>query len=252
MKLTDEIERIQRYLLNPPSSEQDTCVKVITPILQALGYSLDDMQMEGSNAAGNRPDYTLLPHTAHTWYLEAKPWKSDYEDRHVHQAISYPHTKGGRWVVLSYGREWRLYDDFISGVEPPMKLVAVARVDEPGVLSELLFAISKESVCSGQLEAFAKRERARREEMLRKEALATALSRQLSDPRSEATLGLLNVVSRVERLDVSADEIVAYFTEQRQTTYSPAGDGAARLPKISPLYPTPLTSDFLPLTELSG
>ncbi|MBI3912427.1 MAG: hypothetical protein HY320_16020 [Armatimonadetes bacterium] len=143
MSLKDEIVRVAECKTHPPPNESCTCEWVILPLLWKAGYERHEIMSRVSDAAGKYPDYTILPGTACTWYLEAKDWNKELQnDQDLFQATNYAHTKGHRWVVLSNGREWRLYDDHIQGVEAPQRLVAVARLDEDE-LEQFLTALGR-------------------------------------------------------------------------------------------------------------
>src|SRR5690348_16922462 len=132
MPMQEELERIRGYLTNAnarPSNEANTCHWIVSPLLRQCGYDYHEIDVQAHDAAGKFPDYAILPNTSHTWFLEAKAWSESLADTHVIQALNYAHTKGRRWVVLSNGREWRLYDDHIIGMEPADRLIAVARLD---------------------------------------------------------------------------------------------------------------------------
>jgi predicted type IV restriction endonuclease len=96
-------------------NEACTCQWIIMPLLQAAGYSLYDIQPQQTDPAGKIPDYTILPDSEHTWFLEAKAWGVALNDQHAQQALIYAYTNNRRWVVLTNGREWRLYDNSIPG-----------------------------------------------------------------------------------------------------------------------------------------
>src|SRR3954453_20632460 len=82
-----------------PSSESATCHWVIAPLLQKIGYATREVEPHARDLAGQYPDFTILPGTAHAWYLEAKAWTSNLEDRHAQQSLNYANTAGKRWVV---------------------------------------------------------------------------------------------------------------------------------------------------------
>lgn len=103
-------------------SEYDTCDAIILRALREIGgYRYGDYRAQQSTASGY-PDFTILPDTEHTWYLEAKALRVELNDEHVVQALNYANATGRRWVVVSNGRIWRLYDQHIPGV-PADKMV---------------------------------------------------------------------------------------------------------------------------------
>ena len=132
MNLQTELERVREYLTGanpPPSNEANTCDWVIRPLLLQCGYHYHDIHAQGHDAAGGIPDYTILPNTPQTWFLEAKKWQETLSDTHVNQAANYVNTTAKRWFVVSNGREWRLYDNHNVQVTPAERLVVRARLD---------------------------------------------------------------------------------------------------------------------------
>ena len=90
MNLQTELERVREYLTGanpPPANEANTCDWVILPLLRHCGYHYHDIHAQGHDAAGGIPDYTILPNTAQTWYLEAKKWSGE--------SVGYAHQPGG-------------------------------------------------------------------------------------------------------------------------------------------------------------
>jgi predicted type IV restriction endonuclease len=168
------IAEAQRFLaeLKPPKTEADTCDWVIKPILYELGYERFEVTAQSADAANKFPDFTILPETRATWYLEAKAWATVLDSAHVDQALNYAHSNGRRWVVLSNGREWRLYDDTIHGVSSD-RLVASARLEDTAGMKRFLQALTKESMLRDGVAVFAEERRVRE-----------WLARSLADPDS--------------------------------------------------------------------
>src|SRR5688572_29727905 len=74
--LRQALSEAQRYLgeLPSPPNEANTCDWVVRPLLLALGYLNHEIHAQAGDVANKFPDYTILPNTEHTWYLEAKAW----------------------------------------------------------------------------------------------------------------------------------------------------------------------------------
>ena len=230
MLLSDELRRAREYLNGanpPPSNEANTCNWVIWPLLLACGYLPYDIHAQGHDPAGKIPDYTILPNSTHTWFLEAKTWQEDIKDAHIAQASNYANAQGKRWFVVTNGRDWRLYDDHITGVLPQDRLVAAARIDCDGELETLLDALSKNSVMTGNLKTFA-----------RKFRLNDILTQQMADARSEIFSAITSLIKRKPGLhDVTAAEIMAHF--QKTATVS------------KPILPAAITT-LLPVTPIAA
>jgi hypothetical protein len=140
-----------------PPNEAATCRWIIDPVLtEVLGYGRTEWVPEETDKAGTKPDYTILPNTGHTWFLEAKSYSIALTEQHVRQATPYAHQSGQRWVALTNGIEWRLYDLDLPG-EPPNKLAMRAHRDQPEEMEALLAALTRESVTGGGLAEAARR-----------------------------------------------------------------------------------------------
>lgn len=163
MELSDKIKQIYEEAgINGSQrlSEADTCERIITRLLRDVaGYHYADYSSQETDAARGRPDYTVLPGTAETWYLEAKAWNVPLNDGEAAQAMNYVNSQGKRWAVLTNGREWRLYDNHKVGVPAAEKMQAQAEYPDFASIEKFLSAISKQSIMSGKLEEFALRER---------------------------------------------------------------------------------------------
>ncbi len=180
-------------------SEYDTCDAIILRALREIGgYWYGDYRAQQSTTAGY-PDFTILPDTEYTWYLEAKALRVDLNNDHVVQVLNYANATGRRWVVLSNGREWRLYDQHIPGL-PVDKLVATATLENPQEIAEFLHAIGKQSMQTGQIDVYARRQRLKR-----------VLDEQLGDPRSEVIRAIVSKLRSLGLNGASGEDVVAYF-----------------------------------------
>jgi hypothetical protein len=200
-ELMKEIQEASAYFEDPPRNEANTCAWVIRPLLEKAGYARREIVERESDAAGKYPDYTILPGTSYTWYLEAKAWQGELrDDRDLHQALNYAHSNGSRWVVLTNGREWRLYDDYIR--EPDARLVAQSNLRDSDFL-DLMLALSRASVQAGRLEQFANRSR-----------LKGVLLKELADADGPLLKALSNKLRNSYGLEsVQPEDVAAYFAE---------------------------------------
>lgn len=174
-------EVIEEALAHPPLNESTTCDWVIMPIPHELGYKRREIVSRVADSNGQYPDYTLLPETPHTWFLEAKAWTVALQDSHALQALNYANQNGRRWVVLTNGRIWRLYDNDVRGL-PADKLVVEVRLDEDAA-EEFLRAIGRASVEARGLESAAEQWR-----------LGRFLGEQLHNDNSEIVRAVWEVV----------------------------------------------------------
>lgn len=206
MSIQDAVADICRFQSDPPDNEANTCLWVIYPTLQQLGYAGTDIAAQSTDPAGNKPDYAVLRDSEHCWYLEAKAWNVTLTELHAAQASGYTYQSGKRWAVLTNGRVWRLFDAHEK--EPANRLVCEAGIEDPQRLAELLQAISKEAVTTGKTQAFARRIR-----------LHNVLSAQLRDERSPVMKSIVAVLKRLpemETTEVRPGEVVAYLQGLRR------------------------------------
>src|SRR5436853_5414289 len=140
MDLTHAIMEAASHYDAPPPDEAATCLWVIVPLLLQMGYAVKEIRPQGRDSNGQYPDYTILPGCPHAWYLEAKAWNVALHEKEAFQATSYAFGNGKRWVVLSNGRVWRIYDSHIQGLSAD-RLVAEASLDDRLAAEELLKAL---------------------------------------------------------------------------------------------------------------
>lgn len=160
--LDEEIAQAQVFISEPPKNESNTCEWIILPILWSTGYARRDIESRMADSTGQYPDYTLLPnHSLATFYLEAKAWNVTLEDIHVKQALNYANHNGKRFVVLTNGQNWRLYDNAVQGPLPDKLLTQVDLQNVPQI-TEFLTALSKSNVLQGSLEQMAEETRLRK------------------------------------------------------------------------------------------
>jgi hypothetical protein len=135
--------------------EQNTKVGLIAPVLRALGWDVEDLRevhLEFRRRTTDKPvDYALMLNGAARLFVEAKALGENLDDpRWANQIVSYATVAGVRWVVLTNGDEYRIYN---SHAEVPVeeKLFRIVRVSElDDDATETLALLSKESI--GQLQ----------------------------------------------------------------------------------------------------
>ena len=208
---------------SPPSNESNTCDWVILPILYEIGYGKREVVSRDADSAGKFPDYTLLPSDPeHTFYLEAKSWEADLKDSHANQAINYANQNGKRWVVLTNGRHWCLYDNYIHG-KPEDKMVAEMQLEHGEQAVRFLEAIGRASVSSGMLPGFATEEGDRRRRLqeegrrrleitARRARLSSVFEAELTGESSPlVALVLAHLRGRDGLGEITAGDVVAHF-----------------------------------------
>lgn len=236
MTLEEEIAEAQSCLSDPPKNESNTCEWVILPLLWAAGYARRDIQSRMADSTGQYPDYTLLPNDADkSFYLEAKAWNVLLEDIHAKQALNYANHNGKRFVVLTNGQIWRIYDNAIQG-QLGDKLVVHASLHDTAQITDFMTMLSKTEVLSGSLERWAAEasERKTREALEQREIrqwqeeaqriqerqrelrllLETTLPEQLKNPNSDIVLILTSYLNEKEEYkDLAPETLSLWFTE---------------------------------------
>lgn len=220
----------------PPASEADTIHRVIHPLLMAADYGRLDIRAEATDDNRQKPDFTILPDTDHTWFLEAKAWNVRLDEKQAHQAINYANTQGRRWAVLTNGQVWRLYDNNIRDTIDA-KLACSSTLTSDSFPS-FLEAISKPSMVSGRVALYVTNQR-----------LFGHLEAQLADRSSDSIKALLKVVRQRPGLsDVTAEDVASFFRRQTSDT----GVATTRVERLSRTpeavsKPTPIGRDGHPL-----
>lgn len=185
-----------------PTNEQETCFRIIDPLLKAMDYGVLDVKIQDRDNAGQKPDYTIMPDSGEaTWFLEAKAWGVSLQDHHAQQAVNYANTQGKRWVVLTNGQEWRLYDNQAFG-EISVKLACVARLADEDIVG-LLEALSRTSIERGKLEDFARNTR-----------LYNCLSSQIARTDSEVTKAVVKALRGMHGMSrVTPEDVVRFWRD---------------------------------------
>lgn len=95
-------------------SEADTLRVLITPMLRALGWDMDDVDEVRNeyrhNPSDNPVDYALFLNRTPVLFVEAKALGESLDERRwMVQTINYANTSGVEWCVLTNGNEYRFY-----------------------------------------------------------------------------------------------------------------------------------------------
>ena len=128
--LRSRIARLRKR--GEPIGEEDTKRVFITPLLEALGWDIQDLE-EVRNEYRHRPqdnpvDYALFMLRTPCLFIEAKPLTAGLDDRKwVSQTIGYAATVGVEWCVLTNGDEYRIYNAH-AAVEADEKLFRIVRL----------------------------------------------------------------------------------------------------------------------------
>lgn len=191
---------------NPPENEEATRFRVIDLILDALEYSRMEVYPNRSDGSGGIPDYTILPNHEKEFFLEAKAWNVPLREDFIRQATNYAYQRGHRWVVLTNGCHWQLFDSYIQGKSSNRLVLSYefhgAKSDAPPPL--IFQAICRESVISGRTDEYALSSRLR--ELIKKE---------LKEPNSSIIASMQRNIRRRDGFGkVTREMIVSCLTDQ--------------------------------------
>lgn len=211
----ETIERIKRIYeeagINGSQrlSEADTCERIITRLLREVaGYEYTDYYSQQTDAARGGFFYTFLQGTEYTWYLEAKAWDAPLTEADAAQAVNSVNLQDKRCVVLTNGREWRLYDNHKVGVPASEKIQMQAIYPDFVSIEKFLCAISKQSISSGKFGEFVLREK-----------IAQQLEVGLADPDS----ALVKALARELNADTPDERrVIADFFKRKNSSNSTA------------------------------
>lgn len=243
MSLYEKYSNIVQSARNRLRNEQQTKDWVIRPVLEeVLGYHKLEIVPEVSGPGNARPDYTVLPDTPHTWLLEAKDWSEALSDQHALQATTYAYQHGTRWVVLSNGQEWRLYDSFVTGGGVNERLVLTATPDDPEALEALFQALHRAIVVADELET-----------ELNRYLLVVYLRQELQRADSECVTALRNVTRKKPHFEKTTgadivDALAKVFARGETQPVCP-GDTSSAEEQAEPVAVPTLEVDGVPLDK---
>lgn len=142
-------------------TESDTIRVLILPVLEALGWDLEDVEEVRSEyrhaSADNPVDYALFLHASPSLFVEAKALGVSLDDRKpLLQTLNYANAAGVDWCVLTNGAEWRIYKVH-APVAAEEKLFLSVRLDgtdpENGSIVSTLSLLSKDRMRSRAIDA---------------------------------------------------------------------------------------------------
>jgi predicted type IV restriction endonuclease len=141
-KATDRVQDYQDRRVR--LTESDTIRVLILPVLEALGWDLQDVEEVRSEyrhaSADNPVDYALFLHGSPALFVEAKALGVSLDDRKpLLQTLNYANAAGVDWCVLTNGAEWRIYKVH-APVAAEEKLFLTVRLGETGADPATLIA----------------------------------------------------------------------------------------------------------------
>jgi len=143
-------EKISRYRGRSSSiGEQNTKAALIEPILRALGWDVEDPEEiwreYRRRPVDNPVDYALMILRTPRLFVEAKALGENLDDpKWASQIMGYAVVAGVKWVVLTNGDEYRIYNSH-AAVPVEEKLFRTIRLtDERADVAEALSVLSKD------------------------------------------------------------------------------------------------------------
>lgn len=152
-------KRIKQYRGTRAINEQNTKATLIEPLLRALGWNLEDLeevQREYRRKKSNKPvDYGLFILREPRLFIEAKALGQNLSDsKWASQIMGYAAVAGVKWVVLTDGDEYRIYNSHAS-VPIEEKLFRSVRVSEESPAAEQTLALlSKDRLGEAEIDKY--------------------------------------------------------------------------------------------------
>ncbi len=144
-------ERLGRYRQGQRIGEQNTKASLIEPVIEALGWDIHDLDEVNREyrfgPSANPVDYALLLLRRPRLFIEAKGLGEDLSQlRWATQVLSYATSAGVRWVVLTNGDEWRIYNAH-APVPVDQKLYRSVSISaDPGGAADVLALLGKDAM----------------------------------------------------------------------------------------------------------
>src|SRR3989304_879358 len=105
--------------------EENVKLKIVLPLLGALGYeTIKDMDFEHF-VENKRADIAILVEGKPKIVVECKSLEKNLDD-HITQALNYAIKKAIPYILLTNGKEFRLYKPFIENLVNPKDRLLVS------------------------------------------------------------------------------------------------------------------------------
>jgi Restriction Enzyme Adenine Methylase Associated/Type I restriction enzyme R protein N terminus (HSDR_N) len=141
-------------------TEEDTKGSLIDPVLRALDWDTEDwneVRREYRTSPGANPvDYALLDSTSGKplALVEAKALRETLDDaRWAGQIMGYAHVVGAKWMILTDGRRYRVYNAYGQGPVEQKLFHSFDVVDDPSGAEEGLALVAKRSLLDGNADS---------------------------------------------------------------------------------------------------
>lgn len=159
--LRDYIDRSSSLIESSPQmDEQNTRRKLVEPFLELLGWDIvsAEVELEYSVQMGSgtkKVDYALLLEETPVVFVEAKGCDSDISDSNRRQLKSYMRQTGVDWGLLTNGTTFELFKRQTGSTRPEETSLGTFSLQELIEHRNILRAISRESIKSGEAETIA-------------------------------------------------------------------------------------------------
>lgn len=146
-ELRDRIARLGSRAIN----EQNTKATLIEPLLRVLGWNVeefDEVQREYKVVRRDKPvDYALLTLRTPRLLLEAKSLGKNLDDRRwLNQMMGYAAVAGVKWMVLTDGNEYSIYNSHESVPVDQKLFRSVKLTDDNPFVEETLRLLVKHRI----------------------------------------------------------------------------------------------------------
>lgn len=174
---------------NPQMDEANTKATLVRKLLDLLGWTIGtDANLEYPVQMATRThkvDYALLLEDTPMVFVEAKGCDSSLSEDDREQLRSYMKSQNVDWGLLTDGRTNEFYQRNIENAQVTVNRLGRAEIDELVQKSNLLSALSKQSIKSGKSEQIAQRiieiERVKDELQENKDEIAEEVARTIAE-----------------------------------------------------------------------
>jgi hypothetical protein len=153
----EEVRRRIALYQGKEMNEQNTKTALIDPVLRSLGWevgNLEEVMQEYKRKPQDKPvDYALLLLREPKLFVEAKALGQNLDDRKwANQIMGYASVAGVKWVVITNGDEYRIYNACVD-VPVEEKLFRSVRVTDCSTpVLETLTLLSKDCVRDNEID----------------------------------------------------------------------------------------------------
>lgn len=158
----EDYDEVSESLIDssPQMDEQNTRRKLVEPFIELLGWNIvsQDVELEYSVQMGSgtkKVDYALMLEETPVIFVEAKGADSSISDSNRRQLKSYMRQTGVDWGLLTNGKTFELFKRRTGGSRPDETSFGRFSLDELVEYRNVIRAISRESIESGEAQNIA-------------------------------------------------------------------------------------------------